>query len=338
MPDLITQGPDGALQVTDQPIIPFIEGDGTGVDIWPAAKLVLDAAAAKYGKSVAWKEVLAGQKAFDETGDWLPDETVETFRTHLIGIKGPLTTPVGGGHPLAQRGPPPDPRPLRLPPSGAVVHRRALTGAPPRAGRHGHLPGEHRGHLRRPRGRGLHARGGQAVGVPARRDGLGGPRGLGHRHQADLRVRVQAAHPGRHQVRPRQRPVQREPGPQGEHPEVHRGRLPQLGLRAGPRGVRRRGRGLGRLRRQARRQAAGQGQHRRHHPAAGAHPARRSSTSSPPPTSTATTSPTRWPPRSAGSASRRAATSTTSPATASSRPPTARRPSTPGWTRSTRVR
>ncbi len=97
MSDLITQGPDGALRVTDQPIIPFIEGDGTGVDIWPAAKLVFDAAAAKYGRSVAWKEVLAGQKAFDETGNWLPDETIETFRTHLIGIKGPLTTPVGGG-------------------------------------------------------------------------------------------------------------------------------------------------------------------------------------------------------------------------------------------------
>ncbi|HEY4947527.1 MAG TPA: NADP-dependent isocitrate dehydrogenase [Acidimicrobiales bacterium] len=97
MADLITQGPDGALHVTDEPIIPFIEGDGTGVDIWPAAKLVLDAAAAKHGKSVAWKEVLAGQKAFDETGSWLPDETVETFRTHLIGIKGPLTTPIGGG-------------------------------------------------------------------------------------------------------------------------------------------------------------------------------------------------------------------------------------------------
>ena len=97
MADLITPGPDGALHVTDEPIIPFIEGDGTGVDIWPAAKLVLDAAAAKHGKSVAWKEVLAGQKAFDETGSWLPDETVETFRTHLIGIKGPLTTPIGGG-------------------------------------------------------------------------------------------------------------------------------------------------------------------------------------------------------------------------------------------------
>ena len=88
---------DNVLHVPDEPIIPFIEGDGTGVDIWPAAKLVLDAAAKKHGRSVAWKEVLAGEKAFNETGSWLPDETVESFRTHLIGIKGPLTTPVGDG-------------------------------------------------------------------------------------------------------------------------------------------------------------------------------------------------------------------------------------------------
>jgi isocitrate dehydrogenase len=88
---------DGRLEVPDEPVIPFIEGDGTGIDIWPAAQMVFDAAAAKHGKRIAWKEVLAGQKAFDQTGDWLPDETVEAFRDHLIGIKGPLTTPVGGG-------------------------------------------------------------------------------------------------------------------------------------------------------------------------------------------------------------------------------------------------
>src|SRR6266581_778723 len=88
---------DGVLRVPDEPIIPFIEGDGTGVDIWPASKLVLDAAAAKHGKRIAWKEVLAGEKAFNETGDWLPQETVDGFREHLIGIKGPLTTPIGGG-------------------------------------------------------------------------------------------------------------------------------------------------------------------------------------------------------------------------------------------------
>ena len=89
--------PNGNLIVPDEPIIPFIEGDGTGVDIWPAAKMVLDAAAVKYGKKIAWPEVLAGEKAFNETGDWLPAETVETFRSHLIGIKGPLTTRIGGG-------------------------------------------------------------------------------------------------------------------------------------------------------------------------------------------------------------------------------------------------
>jgi len=97
MAQRITQGPDGALHVPDEPIIPYIEGDGTGVDIWPAARLVFDAAAAKHGRRVAWREVLAGEKAFKETGDWLPEETVEAFREHLIGIKGPLTTPVGGG-------------------------------------------------------------------------------------------------------------------------------------------------------------------------------------------------------------------------------------------------
>jgi isocitrate dehydrogenase len=87
----------GVLRVPEEPIIPFIEGDGTGVDIWPASKLVFDAAASKHGKKISWKEVLAGQKAFDATGDWLPEETVQAFRDHLIGIKGPLTTPVGGG-------------------------------------------------------------------------------------------------------------------------------------------------------------------------------------------------------------------------------------------------
>ena len=97
MPEKITLNPDSTLNVSDTPIIPFVEGDGTGVDIWPAAKHVLDAAATKHGKTVEWKEVLAGEKAFNETGSWLPDETVETFRDYLIGIKGPLTTPVGGG-------------------------------------------------------------------------------------------------------------------------------------------------------------------------------------------------------------------------------------------------
>jgi len=95
----ITFGPDG-LVVPDEPIIPFIEGDGIGPDIWRAAQLVFDAAVAKaYGgaRKVGWTEVLAGQKAFDDSGEWLPADTVDAFRTYLVGIKGPLTTPVGGG-------------------------------------------------------------------------------------------------------------------------------------------------------------------------------------------------------------------------------------------------
>ncbi len=96
----ITLGGDGKLNVPDNPIMPFIEGDGTGPDIWRASVRVLDAAVEKgYGgkRKIQWKEVLAGEKAFRATGEWLPDETVEAFKSHLIGIKGPLTTPVGGG-------------------------------------------------------------------------------------------------------------------------------------------------------------------------------------------------------------------------------------------------
>jgi isocitrate dehydrogenase len=99
MATAITMTPQG-LNVPNDPIIPFIEGDGTGRDIWRASVRVFDAAVEKaYGgtKKIAWKEVLAGQKAFDATGNWLPDETLADFNQYLIGIKGPLTTPVGGG-------------------------------------------------------------------------------------------------------------------------------------------------------------------------------------------------------------------------------------------------
>jgi isocitrate dehydrogenase len=90
----------GRLVVPDDPIIPFIEGDGTGPDIWRASVRVLDAAVANaYGgrKKIAWKEVYAGEKSFTRFNNWLPDETVEAFRQYYVGIKGPLTTPVGGG-------------------------------------------------------------------------------------------------------------------------------------------------------------------------------------------------------------------------------------------------
>jgi isocitrate dehydrogenase len=90
----------GRLEVPTHPVIPFIDGDGTGPDIWRASVGVFDAAVEKayQGKrKIVWHEVLAGQKAFDSTGSWLPDETLDAFRTYLVGIKGPLTTPVGGG-------------------------------------------------------------------------------------------------------------------------------------------------------------------------------------------------------------------------------------------------
>lgn len=91
---------NGKLTVPENPTIPFIEGDGTGPDIWSASQLVFDSAVSKaYGgkRKINWKEVMAGEKSFKQNGNWLPDETLDAFREYLVGIKGPLTTPVGGG-------------------------------------------------------------------------------------------------------------------------------------------------------------------------------------------------------------------------------------------------
>lgn len=91
---------NGKLNVPNNPIIPFIEGDGTGPDIWAASVRVLDAAVDKAyngSKKIAWKEVLAGEKAFNKTGEWLPNETLDIIKEYLVAIKGPLTTPIGGG-------------------------------------------------------------------------------------------------------------------------------------------------------------------------------------------------------------------------------------------------
>jgi len=91
---------NGKLNVPDNPVIPYIVGDGTGVDIWPASQVVFDAAVKKaYGgkRSIQWMEVLAGEKAFNQTGSWMPDATMTAFKEYLVGIKGPLSTPVGGG-------------------------------------------------------------------------------------------------------------------------------------------------------------------------------------------------------------------------------------------------
>src|SRR5690625_2430643 len=91
---------NGKMNVPDNPIIPFIEGDGTGPDIWASSKRVIEAAVDKaYNgkKAIEWKEVYAGQKAFDKTSEWLPNETLENIRDYKVAIKGPLTTPIGGG-------------------------------------------------------------------------------------------------------------------------------------------------------------------------------------------------------------------------------------------------
>jgi isocitrate dehydrogenase len=96
----ITKNEDGSLNVPDTPIIPFIEGDGIGTDIWPATRLVLEGAVQKaYAgqKKISWLEVLAGEKGFQKTGNWLPEETLDQIQTHVVAIKGPMTTPVGKG-------------------------------------------------------------------------------------------------------------------------------------------------------------------------------------------------------------------------------------------------
>jgi isocitrate dehydrogenase len=99
-PQKITMGQNGRLHVPDHPIVPFIEGDGIGPDVWRASKMIIDAAVAHvYGdkRQIMWQEILAGEKAFNQTGEWLPAATLETARENLVSIKGPLTTPVGGG-------------------------------------------------------------------------------------------------------------------------------------------------------------------------------------------------------------------------------------------------
>ena len=96
----ITMGANGKLKVPNHPIIPFIEGDGIGPDVWHASQIVLDAAvkqAYKGERQITWKEILAGEKAFNKTGEWLPTETLDIAKEYLVSIKGPLTTPVGGG-------------------------------------------------------------------------------------------------------------------------------------------------------------------------------------------------------------------------------------------------
>ena len=291
---------DGKLIVPDNPIIPFIEGDGTGPDIWRASVRVMDAAVQKaYGgkRKIHWMEVLAGEKANKQFNTWLPDETVAACREYLVRIKGPLTTPVGGGirslnvalrqmldlyvclRPVRWfKG---VPSPVKHPEKVDMVIFRENTediyaGIEFEAGtrREQEVP------------RALQTELPQVV----CQDPL--PEHLGYRHQARLQGRLRAADPLRDRVRGRQQAQEPDTGAQGQHPEVHRRRVPQLGLPARRSRVRREHLHLGAVgadqgrqrregcqRRDGCRQEGRQGHHegcdRRHRAAAGSDPLRR---------------------------------------------------------------
>ena len=142
---------NGKLIVPNNPVLPFIEGDGTGPDIWRASVRVFDAAVEKAyqgARKIEWKEVLAGEKAFNTVNNWLPDETVEAFREYLVGIKGPLTTPIGGGIRSLNVALRQTARSVCVPAPGALVQGCALAREAPGEGRHGDLPREYGRHLR----------------------------------------------------------------------------------------------------------------------------------------------------------------------------------------------
>jgi hypothetical protein len=142
------------LKVPDRPIIPFIEGDGIGRDIWRASQRVFDAAVEKafQGKrSVAWYEIFAGEKAFNAFGEWLPEDSVKAIAEFAVAIKGPLTTPVGGGIRSLKRHPSPGAGPLCLRPAGALLRRSAFAGQAPGKSKCGYLSRKHRRCLRRHR-------------------------------------------------------------------------------------------------------------------------------------------------------------------------------------------
>ena len=231
----------GTLKVPHNPIIPYVEGDGTGADIWRASVRVFDAAIEKaFGgeRKVAWMEVFAGEKAFTQFQDWLPQETVDAMQDFRVSIKGPLTTPVGGGirslnvtlrqvldlyaciRPVRYfegvGSPMKEPEKLNI-----VVFREntedVYAGIEWKAG--SPEAEKLRAFIEREFKKEIRAR-------------------LRHRHQADVRVRLQA--PDRHgdPLRAQARPPLGHADAQGQHHEVHRGRVPRLGLRGGAREVR----------------------------------------------------------------------------------------------------
>ena len=235
---------NGQFEVPDNPIIPFIEGDGTGRDIWKASQRVFDAAVEKaYGgkRAIRWFEIFAGEKAFRQFNTWLPDDSVAAARDLRVSIKGPLTTPVGGGirslnvalrqildlyacvRPVKYyQG---VPSPVKHPEKVDIVIFRENT-EDVYAGIEFKEGSEDAARL---------------ICVPERRSAQGrqeeGPPRFGRGHQADLDLRHQAAGALRHPARAGGGPQDRDAGAQGQHSEVHRGRVPRVGLRGGHAGV-----------------------------------------------------------------------------------------------------
>ena len=234
----------GQLVVPDVPIIPFIEGDGTGPDIWRASVRVLDAAVQKaYGgtRKIAWMEVYTGEKSFKQSKTWLPDDTVEAFREYYVGIKGPLTTPVGGGirslnvalrqlldlyvclRPVRwYRG---VPSPVRQPEKIDMVIFRENTediyagieyvaGSPEARKLLEFIEREFPKDFKKIR-----------FGAEADRRSRGR-----HRFETDQPARDRTARPQRDRVRHQIRAQERHPRAQGQHHEVHRRGVPRLGL------------------------------------------------------------------------------------------------------------
>ena len=251
----ITMGAGLKLQVPNNPIIPFIEGDGTGRDIWRASVRVFDAAvekAYKGEKKIAWHEVLAGEKAFKQTKQLASGRDGRGLPQVPRRYQGPADDADRRRHPLAERRASPAPRPLRLPPPRPLVPGRAEPGQAPGRCRHGDLPREHRGHLHGHRVGGRLPRGEE--GPRLHREGV--PEGLqedplpghgGHRREAGLERGHRAPRPRGDRLRHREQAEERHDRAQGQHHEVHRRCVHEVGLCPRRQGVRGQGLHLGDL-------------------------------------------------------------------------------------------
>ncbi len=199
---------NGQFTIPDNPIIPFIEGDGTGRDIWKASQRVFDAAVEKaYGgkRAIKWFEIYAGEKAFRQFSNWLPDDTRQRCARPARLHQGTADDAGGRRHPLAERGAAPDSRSLLLRAPGEVLPGRAQPGEASREGRHRDLPREHGRRLLGHRVQAGHAGRGQAHRFPEQRDARAvqeaRPRRFRRGHQAHLHLRHQAPGALRHQAR-----------------------------------------------------------------------------------------------------------------------------------------